>query len=59
MFWASSRTGEDRIAYTQDPSQIVPLLTRRDRTYSGAQTFADRVLLVDSFLPFIERPAQA
>lgn len=50
----SLRTGERDIAYTQDPSVIGPLLARRDQAPLGSELPLDSVLLVDTFLPYIE-----
>jgi hypothetical protein len=53
------RTGERGIAYTQDPSVIGPLLARRDQTPLGSELPPDFVLLIDTFLPYIEGVGQS
>ncbi len=49
----SPRTAEVDVAYTQDPSEIGPLLARLDRTYLRCRTPPDWVLVADSFLPLL------
>lgn len=59
IFAVLLKSGENRLAYTQDPAQIGPLLARKDRSYFAAELPSDWVLLADSFLPFIKGPAAA
>lgn len=45
--------GAPTLVYQHESPEIGPLLARRDRTPLGAETPADHVLLVDSFVPFV------
>jgi hypothetical protein len=52
-------TGDGRVAYTHEPPALAQHLPRRDISSLGAELPEDWVILVDSFLPFIEGPGES
>jgi hypothetical protein len=52
----TSATGE--VVYRHSEDSVGPLLARRDRTFLGAETPAEWILLVDSFQPFVVDPTE-
>jgi len=50
------RTGEGRVAHTNEPGSFNQGLAPTHRTFLGAELPPDWVILVDSFFPYVEAP---